>query len=195
MSADAARLELCPMELMHIRRQSYPQAAPAAIVDERDISPILLDHARIGRICAGLTAVARSMAPEDRNALAKELERAFELRVRVTDHVLNQLFASTPAIFGDSILAMILRRQIRDALDAKELSELLVLDHDAAGTEMLAGLLIDMEETVRQTLHLEALGLIVLLGDRPSARARRSLERLLARQPRHATAEPRQISG
>lgn len=194
MSRVAACLEPRNMELMHIGSRPYPQAAPSAVVDERDIAPILLDHARIGSICERLAALARSMASEDRKALASQLNVVFEQRIRVTDLLLHHLFASTPGIFGDSILAMILRRQIRVALDAKELSELLLIDHDAAGTEMLAGLLTDMEETVRQTLHLEALGLIVLLGERPSTRARRSLQRLLVAQPTQATAEYRQVS-
>ncbi|XJJ71377.1 hypothetical protein WBP07_24940 [Novosphingobium sp. BL-8A] len=120
-----------------------------------------------------------NLSATDRAEIAQEVENAFDMRIRVIDSVLSRLFGPRPEGFEDSILAKLLRRQIHDALDAKNLSEALILADDPPNTATLVEMLIEMEASVQHTLHLEVLALLMLLADRLTLPARHSLEQLL----------------
>lgn len=157
------------------------------MIDEDDVVELIADHARIRKICDALTTVVGDIALGNpcasRKFIAIELRSAFDRRVRLADEILSALFGSRPAAGEDSILAVILRRQIRDALDAGELGELLEQDFEALPARELNRLVCDLQENAWHTLHLEALSLLTLLDERLTRRARLSLHGLLTGEP------------
>lgn len=176
---------LCLRLMQHLAMPQWLSrtAARSNMIDDEDIVDLVMDHARIRKICEALTVIVADFVVgkpcEIRTFIAHELESAFDRRVRLADDVLHTLFGGSPAACEDSILAVILRRQIRDALDAQELGNLLRLDPDAVALRELHRLVSDLQENARHTLHLEALSLLTLLDERLTGRARQSLRGLL----------------
>lgn len=156
------------------------------MIDEQDVVELVADHARIRKICDALTVIVADAVLgqdcPDRKFIALELHNAFDRRVRLADGILSALFGGRPAACEDSLLAVILRRQIRDALDAGELSELLH-DCQSVPARELNRLVTDLQENARHTLHLEALSLLTLLDERLTRRARQALHGLLMGAP------------
>lgn len=157
------------------------------MIDEEDIVELVADHARIRKICDALTVIVADTVLgepcQNRKFIALELQNSFDRRVRLADGILSALFGGRPAACEDSLLAVILRRQIRDALDAGELSELLEHDCDVVPARELNRLVTDLQENARHTLHLEALSLLTLLDERLTRRARQALHGLLMGAP------------
>jgi len=179
-----SRLEDRPVDNKPIDRQVLPFRRRWHVIAEVDLAPLLADHAAVRRMCRSVEALADRLAdvpgPEERYAVADQIERCIRDHVTITSAFLERMFAGQDLAFGGGLLTRILLDQIADGVHAEDVIEALRVDVlDPGSVETLGYMLRCLFDSCRRALDFEELALLSLGGPRLSRDAREALEHVL----------------